>query len=462
MEKYKKTNALTSKGVYLKKRIANNRSRAQFIGIVYLLATIALAAVVCLPIFIEKLDPFWGVYHFWKVYTPSTLKTLKTVEDFYPVAVTALYVFMAAGNIINVLRSFTKLGWLFKKRASKTYGFNRNVYAMEDMGRIFSGSYSAMLSVIFVISVLLGATLKGYWELRLLLGNAFLILFISALGGGILLHFFAGLIGGKSSYFDLEDDEIVEQKRLVGCFVPFLRNFVQVGAVLAIIFFFLKSNTLHTVIIPFTEKVTWKYYVKEEMAAHISIALQLLTAAFILPLIYHAFNITEYNINGANGSGMKTFRVFAFFVFLTAGATAVCRYIFGEMIFMGAPIGIKKEWVEMSSIVIASIGFCTFLFEVLMRNLPKVPVTDAALMNDAMLTEDSRSYPHPDSPYAYSAPVSPIDEDDEIEDVEQYYLDHEERDRVRAVSCPNCGKGLRVDTSAPYHRCPSCGKIFQA
>ncbi len=347
MRKYRRTNTLTSRGVYLRKRIAGNRSRAKFVGILYLLAIIALAGAACLPLLVHDLAPV-GVMEFYKVFTSANVKSFKNAEVFTKLACAGLYALMLLGVVINVLRALGKLGWLYKKRASKTYGFNRNVYAMEDLGRIFSGSYAVILLTYFLIAALCDSTNVN---------NLMLIV----LGGGAFLHLFLGFVGGKAGYYDLENGEVVEQRRLVGRFAPLFRNVLQLAAVFGVMYFFLKVNVLN-VEIPALLQKNGISNLTGDMAKLITFAVQAVLVLILFVLVKHATAITEYNIDGANGPGMKNFRVFSFFAFLVAGAGVVYKYLF-----------VKGKVLDKNLLIIAAIAFVIFFIEVIMRKMPRFP-----------------------------------------------------------------------------------------
>lgn len=362
MNKNRKKNTLSPRGAYLKTRIARNRGRAQFVGIIYLLSIIALAAVACFSLFDlnkQKNAPL-GILGFWKVFKPANLKSITSWDTLLKLANASIYGLMLLGCLINVCRALGKIVWLFKKKASKTYGFNRNVYAMDDLGKIFSGSYAVILTAYFLIAVLCGET------------HPHLFLYI-ALGGGLVIHLFAGFVGGKVSYFDIKDGEITEDKRVVGRGAALLRNVLQLVAVFAMLYFFQKISILHTVIGPLMEKGGIKNYVNGRILSYIPVALQLLTLVCLLPLIKHATATTEYNLDGANGPGMKTFRVFAFFVFLLVGAMVVCKYLIGEvaltkvLTFTGVEV---KKALSINGIILASIALVMFIIELIMYNRP--------------------------------------------------------------------------------------------
>ncbi len=453
MSKSRNTTSLSQKAVYLKSRIARNRRRAEFAGVIYLLATLALAVAAFLPMLVQELAPV-GVFEFYKVFMPKNIKNLKTAADIVRFVNGSLYALMLLGVVINALRALCKIGWLYKKRASRTYGFNRNVYAMEDLGRIFSGSYIVIMISYFLIALICGEAKVNY-------------LMLIVLGGGLLIHLFAGFIGGKAAYFDIANGEIIEQRRLVGRFAPLFRNVLQLAAVFGAMFFFLQVCTLHTVIAPLLEKNAIENYVADQPLAYISLALQVLTAIWLIVLAKHATGITEWNINGPEGAGMKVFRVFSFLTFLTAAATVVCRYLFGEVLFntVGGTTVKVQNYFDLGSIIVAAIFLLMFVIEVVMRNRPAVPEKDEGRNIEIMSERPTVAAPNPYSPYAQSnggfPPVvtfgSVQETEDDEDDDEGPIFDGEYLD----VHCPVCGKALRANSVAEYHRCPACNKVFQ-
>ena len=230
------------KGVYLKNRIARTRSRAKFVGIIYLLATIAFAALGCLPLLVNDLAPV-GVMEFWKVFLPENFK-LDTIEAILRVVNAVVYALVLLGLVVNVFKALSKLNWLFKRKASRTYGFNRNVYAMEDLGKIFSGSFALL-----IVGYFLMALISGGHEI-----NMFMLIM---LGAGLFIHIVFGWIGGKASQFSSDDGEIVEQKREVGRFVPFIRNLFQIAATFFMMYVFLQINTIHSCIGPLLARTVY-------------------------------------------------------------------------------------------------------------------------------------------------------------------------------------------------------------
>ncbi len=362
MRKYRKASALTSRGVYLRKRIARNRRRAKIVGLLYLLGIIALAAIACLPLVINDLAPV-GVMTFWKTFLPANLD-LKSATGLTKAITSGLYGLMLLGVAINVLRGLGKLGWLFKKRANKTYGFNRNVYAMEDLGNIFAGSIAVLLSTYFLIAVIIGDGVASITAiLDAVMGGEVPVLRLLALvvAGILVLHFILCFFGAKVGYYDVEDGEVIEQRRLAGRFAPLFRNILQVAASFSIVYFFLQVNTLDEVASTLLNKGDVKSLVGD-LAKLISLAAQAVIFLSALVLVKHATASTEYNIDGARGPGMKNFRVFSFFVFLAAGAAAAYKYLM-----------VEGKVLDKNLLIIAGIGFVMFIIELIMCKMPRIP-----------------------------------------------------------------------------------------
>ncbi len=374
MKKYRKTTALTSRGLYLRKRIARNRARAKLVGILYLLASIALAAAVCLPLLTHELASL-KITEFWKVFKPSVLKSVSrsNINLIYAITISGLYGLMLLGLFINVLRSLGKLGWLFKKSANKSYGFNRNVYAMEDLGKIFSGSYVVALFTYFLIAVICKD-----WS-----GKDFQIdkiKMLSLLGGGLLVHLFNGVLGAKTRYYDFKEGEIVEENRVVGRFAPLFRNVVQLGCVFALMYFFLRITTLNVIVPELLTKSGIKAYVRD-MPRLIEGLAQVGLVLCLLVLSTHATATTEYNFDGIHGGGMKNFRVFSFFTFLISGGVLAYRYLM-----------VKGSTLDRDMLIVAGIAFAMFVVELIMRKMPKFPTDKRTKQYEEEFTIDEISF----------------------------------------------------------------------
>ena len=253
-------------------------------------------------------------------------------------------------------------------------------------------------------------------------------------------------MGGKCSYFDSDaQGNLIEQKRLIGRIAPLIRNLLQVAAVGGMLFFFLRTNVLSLLIAPLLQKGAFGGYIKNNLTAFISAGLQILTIPSLFVLIKHATGTSEYSIEGTAASGMKNFRVFSFFVALTAGATAVCRYLFGEVGFglileNGVTSVLVLKFTDYKSVMLAGIAFAMFVIELIMSGLPRFPENRE---------EDE---------------IEEYDEDEELSFAEE--MTARERceapiARIIELDCPICGRPLEVKSDHAHHRCPVCGEVFE-
>ncbi len=346
MKKYRKTKKVTVEGLQLKKRVGRNRGRAKFVGTILLLATIALTVAVAILPMLSGTPVALKATSFWKAFKGMDVKS---AEGFTKVVVAGLYGFMLFVLLINVLRSLGKIKKLGKKKGTKTDGFNHSAYAMHDLGKLFSGSFVQILFTYFLINLICkDAKPEGMW-------------LVIVLGAAAVIHLFTGVLGGKISYFDIEDGKVVEQRREVGRFAPFFRNVLQLGAVFAIMYFMLAANAKSTILAQFVTLSVGSVFGGLGMGQLLVSVAQLVAVFCLFILAKHATGITEYNIDGAHGSGMKNFRVFSFFVFLTAGAAVACKFLLTDKTF-------DLNWT-----IVAAVAFVMFIIECIMRKMPKIP-----------------------------------------------------------------------------------------
>ena len=367
MRKFKIKNIPAEQGEYPKDRIDQARGRAGGVGFAYLIATLLLITAACFPLLESESAPL-GVTRFWKMFTPESLKGIATGETLVPFINAVLYAAMLCVLAVSLIKSLACLFDLFRKKISKTYGFNRNLYAMQDMGSVFSSAFSAVTWVHFLIYMFSGAKVTALFPILLV--------------GGILVHFVCGIKGGKASYFDVDEKGgVVEYKRLISRWIPFLRNVLQFVSTILMMFFFMRVCTIDDNLPFFVQRGVLLDYIRENPFSCASFYFQTLTLLALLVLLRHAMGIAEFDIEGTRALGMKTFRIFTFIVFLTAGMTFVWRYLIGEAVFYLDEGGIMlmrvETWTDSSSLILAAISLGMFVIEVVMRNLPKTPKTEA-------------------------------------------------------------------------------------
>ncbi len=378
---------LTKDARRTKRRLSKTRAKAQFVGFLYLLGTILLAALAVLPT-LSGIDGVNVLGEDKKIWEDLSLGlNLDTITR-------ALYALMLLTVVINVFRSLAKLGWLYSKKASQTFGLNRNVFAMQKMGKIFSGSFAVIIIFNFLIVLLnkgsfLGEGLTDYKVFNsILASNMFLgdtlsemisanIVLIVAVG--VVFHLICGWFGAKVSLFSVDEGVgIIEQRREVGRFAALIRNLLQVVVALAIPYLVLKVTVLDTFVADMLKVVNDG----AEMPTDITLpALQAAIVLFWTVLVKHATATTEFNLDGAKGKGMKNFTVFVFF---TLAASAAMYFMNGDK--YGSFAFDNKEGV--CALAIAGISFVMFLVQFLMRKAPCRPEDKVAELDEVTIDEN--------------------------------------------------------------------------
>ena len=283
MKKYKLKMVPTKQGAFVRRRIDKTRARAEFVGMLYLLATIALTALVCAPLIIAERYA-GGILVFYKTLFAFNYST---VADAVKLVTAALYALMLLVLCINVLRSLTHLKYLFKKKVSRVYGLNSNISAMEALGQIFSSSLIWIVAMQFISYMI---CFEAQFTIAALL--------VAVLG--VAVHILGGFLGGKVSAFYIDDEEGVrEVKRPYGRIIPLVRNILQIAAVGAIGYFFTKTDLY--VIASGIAKVVyagqWNVLLANVMGLLPSLA-ETLIGLCLIAMARYALGTYEYSVEG--------------------------------------------------------------------------------------------------------------------------------------------------------------------
>ncbi len=357
MGKSRKKTVPTVRNLYLRKKIAGTRRRAKLVGLLYLIGALALAGIVCLPLMVHDYA-MTGIGQALEVMYCVIAGILNKADTIYTDKVgiydltefagratlinATLFIVMVLVVFINAIVVLYKLGWLLKNKGTKEHGFNRNVYAMEDMGKAFSTSFAWIIVTYFVVAILCGDFLGTINTLMLIV-----------LGAGLAIHFVGGFFGAKARYYDLENGQVVEQKRPFGRLASVLRNVFQVAAVAGIIVLFdyaTVSATLADVLVGN----------EVENKVLLVTALQLVAALALFVLIKHATATTEYAVEGIYARGMRNFRLFSLIAFVgAAGAVALVAFSGGGLL--------------LEVLFVALVALAAFVVEILMRKHPRLP-----------------------------------------------------------------------------------------
>lgn len=338
----------TRKYAYVKERVAKVQGKAKGVGFLYLLGILAITAI-ALVFSLVSLDKAGveaelTVMKFWKIF--------KSAKGAYKanainLAVAVVYGIMALILVINVFRALGKLGWLYKRKASRLYGFNRNMYAMDDLGNIFSGSFATVIVSYFIIA-LLTANVKA---IKI---DKFAYI---ALGVGIFFHFLCGILGGKVSLFDTENG-ICEIRREAGMFGAVIRNVLQIAVAVAIGYFLMNFSEIRATVDKFLNNGV-KTTIKAWKDLILPVA-QLLLLIWTAGLITYATGTTEYDLEGSKAEGRKGFLVWSIITLLTAGgAFAYFKFV--------AKVAVSKNLM-----IIAIIALVAVVLELILIKVPRV------------------------------------------------------------------------------------------
>ena len=334
----------------MKKRVKKMQARSKWAGFFYLIGTLALAGLAALPL-LETDAAKLGVAEFWTTFLEEA--TLMQM------IVAGLYGAMFIGLVINVIKAFSKLNWLFTRSASRTYGVNRNMYAMDELGHVFSGSLAAVLNFHFLIYLILGTANVA-------------MMMLAAVGVGVVIHLLAGVIGGFVSLFEVGDFGIREVAREVGMLAPFVRNVLQIAVCCTLIQMFVGVATISSVIAA-------DDIVGAIMGDVVGFAIQAALIICIMVLVKHAMNTTEYSIDGRLAPGMKNFKIFSF---LTAVVAAAAMAL-----------------IHLDYLYIAIVAGAMFLIEMIMRKAPRFPEEKIKPEPEEEVAPNGMQNPYGPNPY---------------------------------------------------------------
>ena len=341
MRRKRLLSASAQKYAYMKRRIRKAQRRAKILGLLYLLATIAITAIACLPLISftdDTISVKLGVMEFWKgIGGVGSAKQIKNL------VIAVIYGLMLLILLINLLRSIFKLGWLFKRKASRTYGFNRNVYAMDDMGKRFSGSFATIV-VAHVLILLLAKE------------GAIDFLAFVLLGIGVFFHFVCGIPAGNVSFFDTENG-VEECRRTVGSFSPFVRNLFQLAIVSVLVLLLLNFLDLRSTLkLLFAENGIAQ--LTADLNGLIFAAIELVMVLLLIGLIRYALSPIEFDPEGSEASGRKRFLwLSVLLLFCAGGMFAYARFLL-------------QIAVEQNVILIAVVALVAVMIELLLVSCP--------------------------------------------------------------------------------------------
>lgn len=482
----------------LKKSIMQTRRRAYRAGLLYLLGTILMAAFTIMPMLGM---PLVKSLNFTIADLKAAFSGFRIKDNEFWIA--ALHCLLVCAAVINVLRALGKIKWLFKKKGSRVYGFNRPAYAMEIMGERCAGTFKAI-----VLTYSLMIILRNIDVSALVLDDVFFM--VLAVGVATFIQIVSGLHGSKTAFFiPRPGAEIAEQKSAANRMVSLLCNVVQVVGGFLILFLFLQETTLYADL-----KMVAKDgfgALTSDMMVLAAFALQVITFLMIALLVGHAVGLTEYNAGGLHAPNVKRARVLAMLVLLCSAGCFAVQYVNKA----------EAETLQYSYLIIAGIALVVFVLDVVLKHVwqtkeeKKIIAEEQEQQNSTSVTNNTNNtitvegvnqpiqlppiyielpthpvpYPVPVpmaapivtgtvcgtpcgmpcsmapnagmNPYAGMPPYVEEMEDAEEEGGKIPYVAEPGEERDWVVPCPSCGKSLKINDGALYHRCPACNQVFQ-
>lgn len=328
---YKSKNSASAKRyAAVKQRIRKGQRRAKRIGFLYLIATLAIAALACLSL-VQVNDGNsvhdMGVMSFYQVFMQLSSGYQGKEQA---LAIASIYALMLVIIVVCVCKEFSKVRWLCKKKASRTYGFNRPMYAMDDMARAFTWVFASVVVAHITIACLAQeATFSMF---------AYVVL-----GIGVVTRLLCGVATFEVGLFEIEDG-FAQQQREHGKVSCVVRNVLQIAACALMGWGFYKSRALHSAIA--NMYVNWNAYLADPMKMLIP-CLEIVAYLFWALMVLYAVSDIEYDIDGRVAYGRKRFFWLSFVAAAClGGALGYSYFALGEQPCMqmlvagGAAIGV--------------------------------------------------------------------------------------------------------------------------
>ncbi len=268
-------------------------------------------------------------------------------------AVAVLYVLLILICLGNLIYSLLKLDALYI-RGNRKIGFNQNAIAMEKLGRSCSGTFAALAFNMYFTHMFIGSE-------PTFLFYAVTVIFV-------IIHFWAGIVGAKSSLFSVEGNTIEELPRTKGRLAPFFRNVMQFAFMGGMLYFMSRANIINNLLIIFNGDSMSELFGNlrlnfgEFVSRFLNPLFQLLICWAMFALVIHMTDTTEWSRKGNKAKGMKNCRVFSMIVFVLAVAFN------GFRIYLAVQQG--GSALSMDMVYVAVIALAFFIEECCMAKLP--------------------------------------------------------------------------------------------
>lgn len=469
------------------KRIKKVHKRTKGVSALYAFAAFVLTVLTFFPTinvqFAGKDKLFIGSF-FWPI-----INIFKNNLNVLDIITMVLYIVMAVLVVVNFFKCITRFGKIMRRNSGNVTTCNKNLLIMEEIANAFSSAFATFLIfnlAIFMINYSAPTTSKLFGSVTLW-GMA-------AVAVSLIVHFVCGVLGGNVSVFII-GSSIEEKKRedKIGTF--FLRNLIQVVALVAILYFFVPATNLYIELgkLLVTKQPSVFTNIGGDLFAFLAVAMQAGVVVMLAILIKHATATTEYNLIGMDGAGMNNFRIFG----LITAVLCVALFIFDT-----------TDGSQINYVVAGAIALVTSVLDFIIKpRMPKQKEDDPMLRkykekayleskNPEQQGQAAQQPPMMQVPSQaancclYSRPCYPngVTPEQQAEEQKAAAEGNKEGTTVNVnvksgnvdgiptglpeglppsaptildVKCPSCDKHLVVKDTAPYHRCPACGKVFQ-
>jgi hypothetical protein len=326
----------------VKHRIIKMQNKAKRIGVLYFIIDVVLLALFFLGFSYTQdgLMTFFG-----------SLYTLLGGFSVSNTSISAcLYLLAMLIMAICIFQSAVKLKWLFSNKASRLYGFNRNMYAMEDMGKYYSRAFACGV----IVNLLIAATSTQF--AMAIMGYTYLIV-------GVCAHFVLGVAAGSVSVFSTEDG-ITEEKRRVGYIAPIFRNILQLASTAVILLLFIRHNTLSAFINNLLFHIAQNNVgalLQNPTALILPVAQGILVIALI-GMISYATGNKEFDADGVETPGRVWFLVWT----VIALVGGIITYAFSPFFMTGAEAKVMMD----NFICVSLVALAMVVAEISLKQYP--------------------------------------------------------------------------------------------
>ncbi len=377
------------------KRIKAVHRRAKFVGVLYLLGTLLLTVLSCVTFItssttsenpqdilfatgiINLSDGGFAVSEFW---TPLLDFSSKGVTVSFVAA--AIYCVLLLTMLVNLFRAFGKIKSLFKKYAKterpanaavELQRINKKKDAMIALGKIFSGSFAALVCFNVLLYVILP--------------NAKIALFAYvALGVGVVFHLFGGLLAAKVTGFRREDkccscghnvfmpsnlaiydprmlngidgsvlpkEQLKQDRREVSIWLFVFRNLFQMIATVGVIVVLTQVTSLHIELPYILNDTELQTLGSKHSVDYLLLALQAVMLFGVFAMVCYATSTKEFRITEAdcNLAGFKL---------------ASMLTLLGSAAYMAMQLGgASEDWLPVALVV--AVAFLGFVVDCIIR-----------------------------------------------------------------------------------------------